>query len=62
MFLQVAERRVELRHRDLLGVADLAATGAEAAVGRAYRRHEKERAVRIAVRDVGNRRVRVFVQ
>src|SRR6266545_109155 len=32
MLLEVAERRFELRHRDLLGVADFAPAGAEAAI------------------------------
>jgi len=42
---------------NLLGVAHLAPAGAEAAVRGAHRGHQKERAVGIAVRDVGNRRV-----
>jgi hypothetical protein len=62
VLLEVTERRLELRHRNLLGVAHLAPPRAEAAVRRAHRRHEKQRAIGIAVRDVGDRAVRVFVE
>ena len=60
MLRQIAKRRLELRHGDLLGVAHLAPARAKAAVGRADGRDEKQRAIRIAVRDVGDRRVLVL--
>ena len=58
----VLERRLVLIERNLLRIADLAAPGAEAAVARADRAHEEERAIRIAMRDVRHRRVAVLVE
>ena len=58
----VLERRLVLVERDLLGIADLAAPRAEAAVARADRAHEEQHAVRIPVRDVRHRRVAVLVE
>ena len=62
MLADVLERRVVLIERDLLRVADLAASRAEAAVARADRAHEEEHAIGIAVRDVRHRRVGVLVE
>ena len=55
MLPDVLEGGVVLIERDLLGITHLAATRAEAAVAGADRTHEKERAVRIPVRDVRHR-------
>ena len=52
VLLEVLEGDLELRHRDLLGIAHLPPPGAEAAVGRAHRGDQEQRPVRIAVRDV----------
>ena len=60
VLFQVPEGRLELRHGDLLGIAHLAAARAEAAVRSAHGRYEEQRAVGIAMRDVGNRRVGVL--
>src|SRR6266550_2203422 len=57
VLLEIAKRRFEVRQRDLLGVADLAPARTEAAVGRADRRHQEQRPVRVAVRDVRDGRV-----
>src|SRR6266480_2999049 len=54
--------RFELGHGDLLGVAYFPAAGAEAAIRGAYRRHEEQRTVRIAVSDVRRGRVSVLGQ
>src|SRR5687768_9769302 len=48
----VLERRVVLVERDLLGIANLAAASAEAAVGRADRADEEQRAVGVPMCDV----------
>src|SRR2546430_15317876 len=60
VLFQVAERRLELGQRDLLGITDLAAPGAEAAIRGAHRRNEEQRPVRVAMRDIGDGRVRVL--
>ena len=62
VLLEVAERRLELRHGDLARVPDFAAPRAEATVGSAHGRDEEQGAVGIAVRDVGHRRVGVLGQ
>ena len=62
VFFQVAKRRLELRHRNLLGITDLAPARAESAVRRTHRRHQEQRAVGIAVRDVGDGRVGIFLE
>ena len=62
VFFEVAKGRLELRHRNLLGIPDLAPARAESAVRRAHRRHQEQRAVGIAVRDVGNGRVSIFLE
>src|SRR6266849_6190654 len=62
VLLEVAERRLELGHGDLLGVAHFPAAGAETAIRGAYRRHEEQRAVGIAVGDVRHRRVGILGQ
>ena len=62
VLLEVLERALELRHRDLLGIAHLPPPGAEPAVAGADRGDEEERPVGIAVRDVGHRAVGVLVE
>ena len=62
VLLQIAEGALELRHRDLLGVAHLAPAGAEPAIGGADRRDQEERPVGIAMGDVGNRAIGVLVE
>jgi hypothetical protein len=58
----VLERRLVLVERDLLGIADLAPPGAEAAVAGAHRADQEQHAVGIPVRDVRHRRVAVLVE
>src|SRR5437867_8178797 len=62
VLFEVAERRFELGHGDLLGVAHFPPAGAETAIGGAYRRHEEQRAVRIPVGVVRHGRVSVLGQ
>jgi hypothetical protein len=62
VLLEVAERRFQLRHRDLLGVPHLASPGAEPAVGGAHRRDQEERPVGVTMGDVRDRGIGVLVQ
>src|SRR2546421_311909 len=57
---QIAKRRLELPHRNLLGIAHLAAPRAEPAIRRAHRRHEEQRPNGIAAGAVRHRRMGVL--
>src|SRR5204863_10048469 len=52
VLLQVAKRRLELSHRNLLGVTHLAPPRAEAEIRGAHRGHEEQCPIGIAMGDI----------
>jgi hypothetical protein len=59
---EIRERRIELIERNLFRIADLATPRAEPAIGGAHRADEKQRAVRIPVRDVRHWRIAILIE